>query len=74
MQEKQIFPYNLSTTESRKYGENGIIVATEERPEQIRENVLKFGWDLQALEDENKLVIIDACSTKIGIPSQEKIC
>ncbi|WP_135610109.1 ATPase domain-containing protein [Methanococcoides sp. AM1] len=55
-----------------KYGENGIIVATEERPEQIRENVLKFGWDLQALEDEGKLIIIDACSTKIGIPSQEK--
>jgi len=62
------FIYNGIT----KYGENGIIVATEERPEQIRENVLKFGWDLQALEDENKLVIIDACSTKIGIPSQEK--
>ena len=52
--------------------QNGIIVATEERPEQIRENVMKFGWDLQELEDENKLVIIDACSTKIGIPSQEK--
>lgn len=33
---------------------------------------MKFGWDLQALEDEGKLVIIDACSTKIGIPSQEK--
>ncbi|WMW21516.1 ATPase domain-containing protein [Methanolobus mangrovi] len=62
------FIYNGIT----KYGENGIIVATEERPEQIRENVLKLGWDLQALEDENKLVIIDACSTKIGIPSQEK--
>ncbi|MCL7410416.1 MAG: ATPase domain-containing protein [Methanosarcinaceae archaeon] len=54
------------------YGENGIIVATEERPDQIRENVLRFGWDLQALEDEGKLAIIDACSTKIGIPSQEK--
>ncbi len=55
-----------------QYGENGIIVATEERPEQIRENVQKFGWDLKKLEDEGKLVIIDACSTKIGIPSQEK--
>jgi len=62
------FIYNGIT----KYGENGIIVATEERPDQIRENVLNFGWDLQALEDEGKLAIIDACSTKIGIPSQEK--
>ena len=52
--------------------ESGIFVATEERPEQIRENLLKFGWDLQSLEDEGKLAIIDACSTKIGIPSQER--
>lgn len=62
------FIYNGIT----RFGENGVIVATEERPEQIRENVMKFGWDLEALEEENKLVIIDACSTKIGIPSQEK--
>lgn len=62
------FIYNGIT----KYGENGIIIATEERPEQIRENVSKFGWDLKKLEDEGKLVIIDACSTKIGVPSQEK--
>ncbi|HDJ38070.1 MAG: circadian clock protein KaiC [Methanosarcinales archaeon] len=52
--------------------ESGIFVATEERPEQIRENLLQFGWDLQSLEDEGKLAIIDACSTKIGIPSQER--
>ncbi|AEH60072.1 putative circadian clock protein, KaiC [Methanosalsum zhilinae DSM 4017] len=55
-----------------KYNENGLIVATEEKPEHIRENVATFGWDLEALEDEGKLAIIDASSTKIGIPSQEK--
>ncbi|MHC1576338.1 MAG: ATPase domain-containing protein [Methanosarcinaceae archaeon] len=69
---KTIFAIQYIYNGITKYGENGIIVATEERPEQIRENVLKFGWDLKALEDEGKLVIIDACSTKIGIPSQEK--
>ncbi len=42
------FIYNGIT----KYGENGVIVATEERPEQIRENVLKFGWDLENLKRE----------------------
>jgi len=62
------FLYNGIT----KYGENGIFVATEERPEHIRANGLKFGWDLKALEDEGKLAIVDAASTKIGIPSQEK--
>jgi KaiC/GvpD/RAD55 family RecA-like ATPase len=62
------FIYNGIT----KYNENGIIVATEERPEHIRDNVKAFGWDLKALEDEGRLAIIDAASTKIGIPSQEK--
>ncbi|VVB90436.1 Circadian clock protein kinase KaiC [uncultured archaeon] len=55
-----------------KYGENGLFIAMEERPEQIRENVKQFGWDFKALEDEGKLVIVDACSTKLGIPSHEK--
>ncbi len=54
------------------YGENGIYITTEERPEQIRKNVKAFGWDLEALEREGKLAIVDACSTKIGIPSNEK--
>lgn len=55
-----------------EYGENGIYIATEERPEQVRENMTEFGWDIEALEEEGKLAILDACSTKIGIPSQEK--
>jgi KaiC/GvpD/RAD55 family RecA-like ATPase len=53
-------------------GENGIIISTEDRPDRVRENALKFGWDFEGLEDEGKLAIIDACSTKIGIPSHEK--
>jgi KaiC/GvpD/RAD55 family RecA-like ATPase len=69
---KTIFSSQFIYNGILNYGENGIIVATEERPEQIRENMLNFGWDLQALEDEGKLAIIDACSTKIGIPSREK--
>lgn len=62
------FIYNGIT----KYNENGIVIATEERPDHIRANAKGFGWDLKALEDDGKLAIIDAASTKIGIPSQEK--
>lgn len=54
------------------YHENGIFVAMEERPEQIRENVQKLGLNIRAMEAEGKLAIIDACSTKIGLPSREK--
>ncbi len=69
---KTIFGLQYIYNGITKYGENGIIIATEERPEQIRENVKMFGWDFGALEDEGKLAIVDACSTKIGIPSHEK--
>lgn len=55
-----------------EFDENGIIIATEERPDQLRENARGFGWDLEALEEENKLAIVDACSTKIGLKSHEK--
>jgi KaiC/GvpD/RAD55 family RecA-like ATPase len=69
---KTIFGLQYLYNGITKYGENGIYIATEERPEQVRENVKQFGWDFKALEDEGKLAILDACSTKIGIPSHEK--
>jgi KaiC/GvpD/RAD55 family RecA-like ATPase len=69
---KTIFGLQYLYNGITKYGENGLYIATEERPEQVRENVRQFGWDFEALEDENKLAILDACSTKIGIPSHEK--
>jgi KaiC/GvpD/RAD55 family RecA-like ATPase len=69
---KTIFGLQYIYNGITKYGENGIFIATEERPEQIRENVKQFGWDFEALEDEGKLAIVDASSTKIGIPSYEK--
>ncbi len=69
---KTIFGLQYLYNGITKYGENGIFIATEERPDQVRENVKQFGWDFEALEDEGKLAILDACSTKIGIPSHEK--
>lgn len=69
---KTIFGLQYLYNGITKYGENGIYIATEERPNQVRENVGDFGWDLEALEDDGKFAIIDACSTKIGIPSHEK--
>jgi KaiC/GvpD/RAD55 family RecA-like ATPase len=48
------------------------MVATEERPQHIREHFSTFGWDMEKYEDENMLAILDATSTKIGLPSDEK--
>lgn len=69
---KTIFGLQFLYNGITKYGENGIYIATEERPEQVREDVRQFGWDFEALEEEGKLAILDACSTKIGIPTHEK--
>jgi len=69
---KTIFGLQYLYNGITKYGENGLYIATEERPDQVRENVKMFGWDFEALEDEGRLAIVDACSTKVGIPSHEK--
>jgi len=70
---KTIFSLQYLYNGATRFGENGIFLATEESPRQIREDALKFGWDLQKLEDEHKLAIIDGSSAKIGIPSTEKV-
>lgn len=69
---KTIFALQYIYNGITMFDENGIFIATEERPEYIRQNALQFGWDLKKLEDEGRLAIVDASSTKIGIPSQEK--
>ncbi len=69
---KTIFGLQFLYNGIKKFKENGLFIATEERPDHIRENGKLFGWDLEALEKEGKFAILDACSTKIGIPSHER--
>lgn len=69
---KTNFAFQFLYSGATQYDEPGIFIATEERPSYLRENLSRFGWDMQSLEEEGKLAIIDACSTKIGIPSQER--
>lgn len=40
-------------------GENGILVTIDVRPEHIIEDSLAFGWDLERLMDENKLLMAE---------------
>ena len=42
------------------HGEPGIFIGFEEPPEQIRQNAATLGWDLPALEKQNRLFILDA--------------
>ncbi|AGK61007.1 RecA-superfamily ATPases implicated in signal transduction [Archaeoglobus sulfaticallidus PM70-1] len=69
---KTIFVGQFLVNGIEMYNEPGIMIATEERPQHIREYFSTFGWELERLEDENMLAIVDATSTKIGLPSDEK--
>lgn len=69
---KTIFGLQFLYQGAKKYNEPGIYVTLDERPELIRQDMLKFGWDLRKLEDENMLQIIDGSLAKIGLPSEEQ--
>ncbi|RLE66671.1 MAG: KaiC domain-containing protein [Thermoprotei archaeon] len=49
-----------------KKGENGVLVALEEHPVQIRINMSQFGWDIRQYEDQGKFAIVDAFTGGIG--------
>jgi len=53
-------------------GEPGVYLTLDERPELIREDMLRFGWNLRKLEDEGILKIVDGTMAKLGIPSDEE--
>jgi KaiC/GvpD/RAD55 family RecA-like ATPase len=69
---KTIFAVQFLVNGIEMFNEPAILVATEERPQHLREHFSSFGWDLEKYEDENMLAILDATSTKIGLPSDEK--
>jgi len=52
--------------------EPGIYLTLDERPDLIREDMKRFGWDLRSAEDDGKLMLIDGTIAKIGIPSDEE--
>ena len=45
---------------ARDFDEPGVFVSLSESVEQIKSNFMSFGWDIQNLIDEGKLLIIDA--------------
>jgi KaiC/GvpD/RAD55 family RecA-like ATPase len=53
-------------------GENGVYVSLEERPKDLRREMLNFGWDLKKMEDQKTLAIIDICSARESIKTTEQ--
>jgi KaiC/GvpD/RAD55 family RecA-like ATPase len=47
-------------------GERGLYITMDEKPEQIKENFLSFGWKLDKLEKEGKIVFLDATPIRVA--------
>lgn len=58
--------------EGIKKGEPGIFITLEERTSDLREEMLPLGWDLAEYERSGNLIIIDAASSRINLPSNEE--
>lgn len=57
---KTIFAAQFLAQGITKKGETGVFVTFEEAPEDIRRNMLSFGWDIKKMEAEGKWVFVDA--------------
>ncbi len=55
-----------------KMNEPGVYLTLDERPDLIREDMLRFGWNLRALEDSSMIKVVDGTMAKLGIPSDEE--
>jgi len=55
-----------------KLGEPGVYLTLDERPELIREDMQRFGWNLRKMEDDGLLKIVDGTMAKLGMPSDEE--
>lgn len=69
---KTIFSMQYLYQGAYLYGEPGIYVTLDERPDLIREDMLKFGWNIKRMEDEKKIVLLDATVTRLGLDSGEQ--
>ena len=62
---KTIFGMQYLYKGATEYGENGIFVSLLEHPEKIRKYTLKFKWDVEALGEQGKLILIDAITQRV---------
>ncbi len=53
-------------------GEPGVYVTVDEPPTLAREDMLRFGWDMKALESAGKMAVLDLTGSRIGVASDER--
>ena len=68
---KTIFCTQFLHSGITEQNEPGIFVTLEERPSDLREEMLSLGWDLAEHERNNDLIIVDGASLKTFMPPYE---
>lgn len=66
---KTVFAVQFLVEGILKAQENGVFVTFEESPDDIRKNMLGFGWDLEAWERDGHLLFVDGSP----YPSEEAV-
>lgn len=69
---KTIFGVQFLYYGAIKYGEPGLYVSLDESPTRLKKNIAGFGWDIERLEKDGKIVIVDASPIRV-IPGEVKI-
>jgi len=69
---KSIFAMEYIYKGATEYNEPGVFVTFDENPNKIRQDMLRFGWNITEEEKHDKIAILDGSSAKIGAPSEEE--
>jgi circadian clock protein KaiC len=57
---KTIFANQFLAEGIRRYAENGVFITFEERPSDIRRNMMSFGWDIDSWQSSGRWTFVDA--------------
>ncbi|MFH0861021.1 MAG: ATPase domain-containing protein [Candidatus Altiarchaeota archaeon] len=64
---KTLFGVEFLCRGASEYNENGILLALEQSPSEIKKDIKAFNLDMDSLEREKKIVVIDASLSKIEL-------
>jgi KaiC/GvpD/RAD55 family RecA-like ATPase len=70
---KTLFALQFLHSGAVEYGERGVYIALDEKPDLVRKRARPFGWDFRDLELDDKIAILDAYATLAKLPTAEKI-
>ena len=69
---KTIFAMQYAYRGAMEYGEPAVFVTLDERPDMLRQDMKRFGFDIEKAEKKGVFALIDASSAKAGYQSEEK--